>query len=87
MLELFVGLHCRAPRIDGEIHTTPLDLLGDEHGHAAVFPLAVVLGSVATVQVSSSSIGFATTHQPLMCHRWRAMSISSRFTPKFEHPF
>ena len=36
--------------------------------HAAVFPLAVVFGFAATVQVSS------------FCHRWRAMSISSRFT-------
>ena len=48
--------------------------------HAAVFPLAVVFGSAATVQVSSFSTGLATTHQPLMCPRWRAMFISSRFT-------
>ena len=48
--------------------------------HAAVFPLAVVFSFAATVQVSSFSTGLATTHQPLMCHRWRAMFISSRFT-------
>jgi hypothetical protein len=48
--------------------------------HAAVFPLAVVFGFAATVQVSSFSTGLATTHQPLMCPRWRAMFISSRFT-------